>query len=301
MMETVRDLEDFGSRLYYVESCLEAGTYIFDRFSSLGLNVQYQEFTVEGFTVRNVVAWLNGSDPSAPQFLFGAHYDSANELATDFEAGRTLSAPGADDDASGVAAVIELATILSDRTPKSTTKFVAFAAEESGLNGSFRFVEGEVKASVRYEGTAILDMIGYRLGPNDSALVFTKELGNELADATVSAVEEFDLDISVEVVVDPSITYSDHFPFWLADYPSMLVIEEMTSEGVSNPYYHTSNDTSDKLSQSQIAGTTAAVLGAFLLLEREPQADNTVIVVAAVGAVAGTTASVTAYYWIKRK
>jgi leucyl aminopeptidase len=299
IMNTVRDLEAFGSRIYYVESCLEAGEYIFERFSALGLYVYYQDLSVNGYLARNVVAVLNGSDPSGRQILFGAHYDSANVLATDYLVGQTVSAPGADDDASGVAAVVELATVLSGTRPVRTVKFVAFAAEESGLNGSRHFVRNEVDSGVRYEATAILDMIGYRAGTVDSALLLTREAGNKFATAATSAVERHHLDIMMRIEVNASITYSDHYPFWLAGYPSMLVIEEVSAGQVSNPYYHTSNDTSDKLSQSQIEGVTAALLGAFLDLDSVRGRDY--VAIAAAGTAAAAVASVAIYYFATRR
>jgi hypothetical protein len=161
MMTTVGDLQAFGSREFHLESSHEAAEYIYGRLVETGLAVEYQEFELDGINISNVVAVKEGDDPDAGCFLFGAHYDSENRLVDSLSAAENITAPGADDDASGVAAVIELARLLSDVALRNTVKFVAFAAEEygydnsGGLKGSHHFVASEVEGNVSYEGTAI--------------------------------------------------------------------------------------------------------------------------------------------------
>ncbi len=90
---------------------------------------------------HNVVATITGTEPNAGVILLGAHYDSVYLNLDDAEA----FAPGADDNGSGVAILIELARILSKRPHRMTIMFVAFSAEEVGRVGSRRFVEEYIK------------------------------------------------------------------------------------------------------------------------------------------------------------
>lgn len=274
MMTTVEDLQAFGSREFHLESSREAAEYIYGRLVETGLAVEYQEFELDGINISNVVAIKEGGDPGAGCFLFGAHYDSENRLVDSLSAAENITAPGADDDASGVAAVIELARLLSDVALRNTVKFVAFAAEEygydnsGGLKGSHHFVASEVEGNVSYEGTAILDMIGYRSGLENRAVIVTEQPGDRMAEATVEAVGKYAIDLDVVNIVEPRISYSDHSSFWGAGYPSMLVIEELSEESYIplNPYYHTSNDVASSLSEEQMAAVTQALLGGVLQL-----------------------------------
>jgi len=273
MMTVVEGLEAFGSREFHLDSSRQAADYIYDNLVETGLQVDLQEFIVDGANVSNIVAVKQGSDPAAGCYLFGAHYDSENKYVDNLSEAENMTAPGADDDASGVAAVIELARLLSDHTLKNTVKFVAFGAEEYGYDdsggskGSEHFVAEEKEAGVAYDGTAILDMVGYRAGTQNRAVAVTNDIGDMMAVATIQAVTRYDIDLELTNTVQSRITYSDHSSFWSAGYPSMLVIEELSDAYVPvNPYYHTSSDVASTLSEDQMVAVTQALLGGVLQL-----------------------------------
>jgi len=267
--QTIQHLQDFGSRAFYLNSSRDAATYIYDQFSALGLYVRYQPFMALTHPVVNVIAILNGSDTSAPAYLFGAHYDSENMDATNYSLGLNLTAPGADDDASGVAAVIELARVLAPLHFNRTIMFVAFGAEELGydwsgaLKGSSAFVLEESGAGQQFAATAILDMIGYKRGSANNITFIVENPADPFEMAAVQSILTYNLELDPTTIINASMTYSDHAPFWWAGYPSMLVIEQMNP---FNPYYHSSNDTIDKLNRSLMVETTRALLGALLSL-----------------------------------
>jgi hypothetical protein len=302
IVSTVTDLQNFGSRAFFVDSMRNASIYIHDRFAELGLWVMYQDFQVKGYSQRNVVAVLNGTDPAAPQYLFGAHYDSITMDLLDYEAGGLMPAPGADDDASGVAATMELATVLHDKKFNNTIKFVAFAAEETGLNGSSVFVQEELASGVVYADTAIMDMIGYRESEQNKAFIFRGTNENTLSGSVQRSVYTHGLNLSLTFVSGTSFGYSDHYPFWVAGYPSMLVIEDLVDGWPVNPYYHTENDTVAHLSEEQMTVITKALLGGFLGLQ-SPQKERTsnegVLIVLAIVVVA--VAIVVSLYIIKKR
>ncbi len=304
MMATIQDLEEFGSRAFYANGSREAADYIQQRFEALHLDTMKQEFTVGGFESSNVIAMMEGTDPDTPCFLFGAHYDSENMNAENLTLAETLPAPGADDDASGVATVVELATVLAGTEIKNTIKFVAFGAEEAGfdqsggLAGSSVFVLAEKANGTAYAGTVIFDMVGYKAGAQNYVMGFVNSASGQLPWAIESAVSEHSLDLVIELVDAPWMAYSDHYPFWLAGYPSMLMIEELdnTTYAPLYPHYHTQNDTSDKLSPDQIAEIAkATVAGLVSVAEREGGSDFTIYAIAATVA-GGSVAAVLVYH-----
>lgn len=308
IIATIQDLEEFGSRAFYLNQSNASAQYVYERFAQLGLDVEYQEFMVSSHHVRNVIATLHGTSNSEGVLLFGAHYDSENKLADSYNAGANLSAPGADDDASGVAAVVELATVLSDQHFANTIKFVAFAAEEmgyddsGGLKGSSHFVEMERNRGVVYAGSAIIDMIGYRGTNGNHVVAVVNSNEDPLSRAILDSVTRNGLSLQLDIDLNASVTWSDHYPFWIAGYPSMLLIEELGGpwEFPVNPYYHSSDDTSGTLSESQMENATKALAGGTLQMTRPlPKDDSGSITVVAGLAVLG--AIIIMGFYIRRR
>jgi Zn-dependent M28 family amino/carboxypeptidase len=307
IMQTIEDLQDFGSRAFYLNTSQDAASYILEQFEELNVSVAYQEFIVSTHSVRNVVATMPGTSESSPQFLFGAHYDSENRDARNLSDGQRLAAPGADDDASGVASVLELARILSGCRLKNTVKFVAFGAEEygydfsGGLEGSLAFVQSEKAAGAAYAGCWILDMIGYEGGYGNHTVVVVNGNSAVLGTRVRESVQTYDIQLAVDVVIDPSITYSDHSRFWADGYPAALVIESSPSDNLYqfNPYYHSSNDTLDKLSEGQIVSVTKGLAATLLEMSSPVRGNETVIVLA--GMAIAVTVATTMYICIVRR
>jgi hypothetical protein len=127
---------DIGPRVTGSDGCKEAATYIYDQFEQMGLQVRFQNWSVQVdkwdpivIESQNVEATLEGSDPTYEEtIIFNAHYDSVEE------------SPGANDDGSGTVAVLTAAYVLSQYNFKRTLKFVTFSGEEQGLFGSEAYV-----------------------------------------------------------------------------------------------------------------------------------------------------------------
>jgi Zn-dependent M28 family amino/carboxypeptidase len=302
LTDTISALSGSLTRAFYTDDCWNASVYVFDRFDDLGLGVYYQELEVYGSTVRNVIAIKNGSNPNAPLYLFGAHYDSANMGDENFTLGNSLAAPGADDDASGVAAVLEIAAVLRNSTFPNTIKFAAFAAEESGLNGSRYFAQQELAHGVAYADSVIFDMIGYRDGDDNRATIFCDAAGNTMSQSILSAIDQYDLSLSVDVVPGQDMVYSDHASFWQYGYRSLAVTEQSVNGRLINPYYHTAQDVLPLLSVDQMVEITKAVLGGFILLENPHDSENDWFVpVAAASAVAVVMTVGVVYVYMHRR
>ncbi len=306
--ETISTLEAFGTREFHTPGAAMAAEYIHGEFEDMGIDVRYQSFELDSVNISNVVASIPGTSPDGGVYLIGAHYDSENREVDTYEEALTMPAPGADDDASGVAAVLEIARAISSSgiVMNHTIKFVTFVAEEMGYNktgglaGSSYFVQQEIAAEVEYAGSAILDMIGYRVGTENVVSQIRNYGNSDLPDAMVGAVDEHDLDLRIDQYTAAWLSYSDHSSFWRVGYPSFLAIEEMEPLEYMpfNPYYHSPGDTLSTLSMDQIVVVSQAVAGGLLDLAAE-EADTgefpTEAIVA--GAAAGVGAiAVSAYY-----
>jgi hypothetical protein len=187
----------------------------------------------------NVVGTLPGRK-SDEQVIICGHYDSISEDPL------TL-APGADDNATGTAAVMEAARVFWDCNFERTVKFILFSGEEQGLFGS-----GEYAAQARQDGDVIegvlnFDMIGYSdTLPEDIDLI-----GNEpsawLVDLTAECAGVYVPGLEVKELIDPTMVLSDHGSFWKAGYHALLGMED---RDIQYPFYHTTGDTLGNLNQA---------------------------------------------------
>ncbi len=209
-----------------------AAEIIYSRFLSIGgrLNVGYAEFELNYNDVptrqRNVIARLPGSDPTAGILVVGAHYDSRTVNLED----ASSPAPGANDNATGVAALLEIARVLANEMPYLTIDLVAFAAEEVGAQGSERYLQAAQARGETIWGVIVLDIIGNSAGPQSGGFirVYSAEGGSRaLAEwlPLVSQAYLTDFVVLLEPRIDRPGRYSDHVPFNAAGIPSLRIIE----------------------------------------------------------------------------
>jgi len=232
----VQALQDFETRYTTTAGCDAAGQFILGRFQSLGLEAWFQPFTVGGISSRNVVAETRGeTDPDEIVIICG-HYDSTSNEPE-------VRAPGADDDASGVAAVMEAARILAGHPHDFTVRFIAFSAEEQGLYGSHYHSSVAREGSERIIGVVNLDMIAYTEDASEDLDVIVNDASWWLAEIATQVAGLY-TGLEVREVVDASFVYSDHSPFWDQGYAAFCGIEDANPQ---NPYYHTTGDTVDTL------------------------------------------------------
>ena len=146
---SVRTLAGFRTRGNYSVHNAEARKWILEQFKSYSPRLQVSD---EG----NVVAVLPGDAEPAKRIIVGAHYDSINLKDKKLEA----PAPGADDDASGTAVVLELARVMSLNRFRKTIVFIAFGGEEIGLVGSTRYATRAKAAKEQIEAVFNNDIVG---------------------------------------------------------------------------------------------------------------------------------------------
>jgi hypothetical protein len=231
----------------------------------------------------NVIGTLQGKKDPLKVFVLGAHLDcSASRMGTQLwnQQWRTLRAPGADDNATGVAAVLEIARVLSD--PASgfmndyTIRFVAFGAEESGPaysgshHGSTHYAQLAKARSEEILGMVSMDMIGFNQRYYYQSII-SDAASTWLAELFVSANANDSIGLITSTPPFPYATYSDHASFWTEGYPAICLIEYAPpwNNGtyyLANPYYHTSGDSLRTLNLELVRKVTQMTLAGVVSL-----------------------------------
>ena len=248
----VQTLQDFQTRYASTTNCESAGESLLASFTALGLDdVHFEPFTFSGsYTSRNVVAEKTGQTYPNEVYVICSHYDSTSPL-------RLTLAPGADDNASGTAAVLEAARVLAPYAFDFTVRFIAFSAEEWGLWGSRAYAAAARAAGERILGVINLDMIAYADALPEDLQIIVNGDSAWLGDLFLAAGSQYGI-IGGTRIVDPSFVYSDHAPFWDNGYPALLAIED---DPLTNPYYHKTTDTLGTLSLDLFTSATRASVG----------------------------------------
>jgi hypothetical protein len=263
LMLTAAALQNFGTRYTASPHCLEASEMIRDAFINLGLEADVQTFTYDGLhEARNVVAVITGTTFPDEDVIICAHYDSTSPTPYEY-------APGADDNASGTAAVIEAARILSRHPLDFTVRFIAFSAEEQGLHGSSLYAGLMKSQGRRIVGVVNLDMIAYADQMPEDLDVFVNPASEWLGERIREDAAEY-ASLSVRTTVDPSMIYSDHSPFWQNGYAAFLGIEDSP---LTNPYYHRIDDTVDTLTPAFFSEAAKAALATVAVLAQPVRPD----------------------------
>lgn len=198
-----------------------------------GGNTWQTSYTHNNYIWRNVVGTKIGITNPDEIYIICGHFDATSENSY-------LNAPGADDNGSGTAAVIEAARILNPYPFGATIKFIGFSGEEQGLIGSAFYAESASVHGLDIRGVINLDMIGYLDDPNFDVNITTNNNSEPLADLLYNACTTYTSLIPYKVI-DPGAVYSDHASFWTYGYKALEFIERDGTQW--NPYYHTTADT----------------------------------------------------------
>ncbi len=195
-----------------------------------GLAVTTESFQVGGTTAWNVIATLPGTVRPEDLYIVGAHYDTTSEAPQ-------TAAPGAEDNASGCAGVLEMARIFTAQPPAATVLFICYSGEEQGLFGSSDHASGLVSAGLDddVEGVLIMDMVGYSADADLDCLLETSSANSALADVFAAAAGVTDL----RIVISFNPFGSDHVPYLNRGMPALLAIE---NDWNIYPCYHRTCD-----------------------------------------------------------
>ncbi len=230
-----------GTRYYTAPANMEAAEYLFRQLESYGLDVWYEDFlSWEGYLMVNVIGEVSGADDSAVYGVM-AHFDSISE--------NLGIAPGADDNASGVAASLEIARILGQYELNHPLRVIFVNVEEVGIVGSQEFAKRANAEGTAYEGVFNLDSIGAARQYNYLVLNGNGDT-QWMADLYVRINDAYGLGQSINAMSNDAIVADDN-RLREAGIDSMMVARELYGQ---SPFHHTSGDTIDTIS---IAGVVS--------------------------------------------
>jgi bacterial leucyl aminopeptidase len=243
--QTITDLSAFPNRRYNQTSGLNSANWIKDRWTAM--TAGRSDIAVEFFThpaatspQPSVIMTITGTTTPNEVVVLGGHQDSING------SGATLNAPGADDDASGIASLTEVIRILVAKNfrPQRTIKFMAYAAEEVGLRGSAAIALDYQTRAVNVVGVMQLDMTNYKGSAADIVLITdrTNAAQNQFLRTLIAAYQP------TITTIDNTCGYacSDHASWTTRGYAASMPFEARISPVEDNPFIHTANDTLDK-------------------------------------------------------
>jgi len=206
----------------------KAADYIKQKFEYYGLTVYNQQFRSAG---RNVYGVQTGTEFPNQKYIICGHYD-------DMPPGPI--APGADDNGSGTAAVLEAARIFSQYSFPYTVIYALWDEEEQGLFGSDYYASQAAASGDSILGVLNLDMVAYDSDSNDIADIHIRDVGStfRLKDKMLQVNSDYNIGLNLEVI-NPGLTNSDHSSFWDNGYGAIALSEDSDD---FNPYWHTVDD-----------------------------------------------------------
>lgn len=234
----------------------QAQLWLMQKLVEMGYSPVEQPFNTTG---RNILVTKPGNGSTDEIVIICAHYDAMP--------GGISNAPAADDDGSGVGAVLEAARVLRDVEFVHPIVFALWDEEEQGKVGSAFYAGDQAADDVLIKGVINMDAIAYDGNADAKARVHTRPTANSLAiaDTVMSVHQQYGIGLDL-ILTNPGATYSDHASFWNEGYGAVLIIEEFTNDG--NPHYHTPTDLTqyfdvpyyEKLAKLSIASTAALAI-----------------------------------------
>lgn len=232
----------------------QAAQYIRREFVKVGLDVKEDSFQWEGRSYKNIVAEKKGKISPGRVFIVGAHYDTVP------------GTPGADDNASAVAVLLETARNIQSVSLEGTVRLIAFTLEEYGYIGSSHYVESLKKGKEEILGMISLEMVGFtgprqnyppyldpKYYPNvgDFIAIVGNERSQKLLERVCQSFKTHVPELPLEFLMVPGkgekmeeVRLSDHVTFWGEGYPALLVTD---TSFMRNPNYHLPSDTIETL------------------------------------------------------
>lgn len=246
----------------------QAQGYLVEQFTQFGYAVTLDEFVYAGARFANILARPTAS-LDAPRLIVGAHVDTVP------------GTPGADDNASGVAVMLETARLVATQAPQVPVEFVGFNLEETGMVGSGHYAAALTRERVPLRGMLSLEMVGFTESQGLQHYPFLLKpfypsIGNYLGlvanrrsmpllrmvERAMRSIEQ----LPIQTVtlpgngwLVPESRLSDHSPFWDAGYHALLLTD---TAFLRNPHYHQPTDTLDTLDLSFLERVCQGVVAA---------------------------------------
>jgi hypothetical protein len=262
---------EIGERTVLRPKALEAAAaWIEEELRGAGYPVEREEYDVDGVRCRNLIAVLPGREGET--LVVGAHYDSPP------------GSPGADDNATGVAGLVEIARALRAGSPRRTVRFVAFANEEpphfqTSAMGSVVHARASKARGDRIAGAVVLESIGfYREGRGTQQYPYPFSLLYPDTGDFIGFVGDFSSRSLVKDAIAafrrttpfpseggappgwiPGVGWSDQWSFWQEGYPGIMITD---TAPFRNPHYHTPRDRPDTIDFDRLARVVGGLIRA---------------------------------------
>jgi hypothetical protein len=270
---------EIGERNVFRPAALHAAAaYIHGEWTAQGHSVTSQRYEVGGVASENLEVTVRGRTKASEIVLIGAHYDSVQ------------GSPGANDNASGVAALLEISREFARFAPERTVRFVAFVNEEppfftSGQMGSMVYAKAARKRGDDIRLMVSLEMLGfysdvpgsqgyppllrffYPDRANFIAMVSnlsSRKALRELVQA-FRAHSDFPVESLAAFEAVPGLSWSDQLSFWRQGYPAVMVTD---TAFYRYSHYHRASDTIDKLAYAPMARVVEGLRQAFAVVSR---------------------------------
>ncbi len=225
-----------------------AAQYIHEKFLGYGLETRYQN---NDSSIINVIGKKTGTKYPNKYFIICAHYDNITFIPSD-------TVYGADDNASGMSAVLESARLLANMQLDYTVYFIAFDEEEIVLRGSRAYSDSAFARGDSIIGVLNLDMIGYDVNNESKIFAAVNPQSVELADDFIVVNLLYNIGL-IPIKNVNGVVGSDHYPFWLKGYKAFYGFEHN-----SYPFYHTIEDRFDKINLAYLTKVIKNSIGTLL-------------------------------------
>lgn len=276
----------------------ETKDFIHFQFLDQGLETYNQEFTFGSYNAHNIIGRHPGTGTTGDTYILGGHFDSVAD------------APGADDNGSAVAGMVEAMRILSQYPTKKTIKFIGFDLEEANLVGSTRYVTNGITNGESVAGMIDFEMIGYysetpnsqtfppgfnllfptaynevaaqefkgnfitNVGKNGSSAMLMHNY-QSFSQNYVPALRSVEVEApSFWQTTTPDLGRSDHAPFWIANYPAIMLTD---GANFRNPNYHTPGDSLGTINFTFMANVVKGAVATLAELAEVQHADTWVM------------------------
>ena len=231
-----------------------AADYIEKKLESFGLSVTNQNFLDQG---RNVIAVQYGSEYPDRYYIISAHYDSY------CFPGHGDAAPGADDNASGTAIVLEAARVLSNYSVKSSIIYALWDMEETGLWGSKAYADYVESKNMTIDGVVNIDMVAWDKD-NDGKVIVALGGFEDFMNEANQIIEKYNLETTLRISGE---TVSDDASFYNKGYKSIGFWENGADPDDDFNYYsHSSEDKFDKFNQEYFLKNSRLIIGSLARL-----------------------------------
>ncbi|TAK52630.1 MAG: M20/M25/M40 family metallo-hydrolase [Bacteroidetes bacterium] len=256
----VQGLQNFGTRYYGNANRDSVFRWVRNRLLETGItDVVSDSFQYNSTWQKNIIATIPGTVNPSLEIIVDGHFDSYSSNLS--------QAPGADDNATGTAAALEMARVLKaiNYQPSMTLRFIGFAAEEAGLRGSVNYAQKAKQQNRNIRAVLNYDMLGYRLTSQEDYDFHIVWYTGAEALSQLHATMATSYTLLNPVLTTQWRSSSDSWSFYQQGYKALFCIEYD-----DNPYYHTPNDLLSTLDISYAKEIVKAGLATLLTIDQLP-------------------------------